>query len=86
MSAQARKITPVRGNTMEKNRIKTKLVPFILEHVRRDEDGLWIEPFLGTGAVAFNLAPKRKVPGREGTNILRIPTSRYGNRISSLRS
>lgn len=66
--------------------IKTKLVPFILEHVRRDEDGLWIEPFLGTGAVAFNLAPKRKVPGREGTNILRIPTSRYGNRISSLRS
>ena len=41
--------------------IKTKLVPFILEHVYRDNAGLWIEPFVGTGVVAFNLAPKRAV-------------------------
>ena len=39
--------------------IKTKLVPFIIEHVNRSDDGLWIEPFVGTGVVAFNLAPKR---------------------------
>lgn len=39
--------------------IKTKLVPFIIENVKRDEDGLWIEPFVGTGVVAFNVAPKR---------------------------
>jgi len=39
--------------------IKTKLVPFIMEHVERLEDGLWIEPFVGTGVVAFNLAPPR---------------------------
>lgn len=39
--------------------IKTKLVPFIMEHVERSEDGLWIEPFVGTGSVVFNLAPKR---------------------------
>lgn len=39
--------------------IKTKLIPFIIEHVKRSEDGLWIEPFVGTGVVAFNLAPER---------------------------
>ena len=38
--------------------IKTKLVPFIKEKVQRNEDGLWIEPFLGTGVVAFNMAPQ----------------------------
>lgn len=38
--------------------IKTKLVPFIKEKVIRDENGVWIEPFVGTGVVAFNLAPK----------------------------
>ena len=26
--------------------IKTKLVPFIKEKVRRDPDGVWIEPFV----------------------------------------
>lgn len=39
--------------------IKTKLVPFIREHVKRNENGLWIEPFVGTGVVAFNMKPKR---------------------------
>ena len=36
--------------------IKTKIVPFIREHVRLDRDRFWIEPFVGTGAVAFNIA------------------------------
>lgn len=39
--------------------IKTKLVPFIIKTVNRKEDGLWIEPFVGSGVVAFNLAPSR---------------------------
>lgn len=39
--------------------IKTKIVPFIRDHVVRDEQGLWIEPFVGTGVVAFNIAPQR---------------------------
>lgn len=39
--------------------IKTKLVPFIKKSVKRNEDGLWIEPFVGTGVVAFNIKPKR---------------------------
>ena len=39
--------------------IKTKLVPWVRKVVPTDFDGVWIEPFLGTGAVAFNVAPKR---------------------------
>lgn len=39
--------------------IKTKIVPFIAEKVERDETGIWIEPFVGTGVVAFNLAPQK---------------------------
>lgn len=38
--------------------IKTKLVPWIGSIVPNDI-GRWIEPFMGTGVVAFNLAPKR---------------------------
>ena len=39
--------------------IKTKLVPFIKDNIIRNPNGTWIEPFVGTGVVAFNLAPQR---------------------------
>jgi DNA adenine methylase len=41
--------------------IKTKLVPFIAQHIHWAEtpQGRWIEPFLGSGVVAFNLCPER---------------------------
>lgn len=37
--------------------IKTKLVPWIHSVIPEDFSGRWVEPFLGTGVVAFNLAP-----------------------------
>lgn len=38
--------------------IKTKLVPFIFKSLRwADDQARWIEPFLGSGVVALNLAP-----------------------------
>lgn len=37
--------------------IKTKLVPWIHSIVPENFNGKWIEPFMGTGAVAFNVAP-----------------------------
>ena len=39
--------------------IKTKLVPWIVDYVPKDFSGTWIEPFMGTGVVAFNLAPHK---------------------------
>ena len=41
--------------------IKTKLVPWIKSIVPNDFNGTWIEPFMGTGAVAFNIAPRRAI-------------------------
>ncbi len=38
--------------------IKTKLVPAIQSLVPENFGGKWIEPFMGTGAVAFNVAPR----------------------------
>ena len=34
-------------------------MPFILQSFSWDGKGKWIEPFVGSGAVVFNAAPKR---------------------------
>ena len=39
--------------------IKSKLVPWIQETLRWNERGRWIEPFMGSGVVGFNIAPYR---------------------------
>jgi len=41
--------------------IKTKLVRFILANIQWDGKGRWVEPFLGSGVLAFNLAPDSAV-------------------------
>lgn len=41
--------------------IKTKLVEWILEHVSLNESGTWIEPFMGSGVVGFNMRPQRAI-------------------------
>lgn len=38
--------------------IKTKLVPRIRQAVQWEENGKWVEPFMGTGVVGFNIRPK----------------------------
>lgn len=38
--------------------IKTKLVAWIQENVEMSDDSRWIEPFLGSGVVGFNIAKK----------------------------
>lgn len=39
--------------------IKTKLVPWIADAVRWHGKGRWVEPFMGSCAVALNIAPPR---------------------------
>ena len=41
--------------------IKTKLVSSIKSNVEINADTLWIEPFMGSGVVGFNVAPKNAV-------------------------
>lgn len=39
--------------------IKTKITPMIAASIHWNGQGRWVEPFLGSGAVALNLAPNR---------------------------
>ncbi len=41
--------------------IKTKLVEWIKEHAMLDKEGMWIEPFMGSGVVGFNMRPNRAI-------------------------
>ena len=39
--------------------IKSKLAGWILEFVKLQKDARWIEPFMGSGVVGFNLQPEK---------------------------
>ena len=41
--------------------IKTKLVPLIRKNVVMEPDSVWVEPFMGSGVVGFNIEPHRAV-------------------------
>ncbi len=41
--------------------IKTKLIPTIKQYVILNEETLWIEPFMGSGVVGFNVAPHNAI-------------------------
>jgi len=51
--------------------IKTKLVPWI-QAIVPDVTGRWIEPFLGTGVVAFNSGFKRALLGDTNPHLIRF--------------
>ena len=51
--------------------IKTRLVPWIQSRVPRAK-GRWIEPFLGTGVVAFNCGFRRAVLGDANPHVIRF--------------
>ena len=52
--------------------IKTKLVPLILRTIERDHEGLWVEPFLGSGVVALNVAPARALLADANPHVVRF--------------
>lgn len=52
--------------------IKTRLIPFIRENVELAPDEVWIEPFMGSGAVGFNMAPARARFSDNNPHIIRF--------------
>jgi len=52
--------------------IKTKLVDFICRNVAWDGRGRWVEPFLGSGVVLFNLRPDRALVADTNVHIIRL--------------
>ena len=41
--------------------IKTKIVPLIREHIQLQKNSIWVEPFMGSGVVGFNVAAERAI-------------------------
>jgi DNA adenine methylase len=52
--------------------IKTKLVPFIAENIHWDGTGKWIEPFLGSGVVLFNMQPDKALVSDTNKHIIAL--------------
>ena len=52
--------------------IKTKLVPWIKEHIQMEGSGRWIEPFMGSGVVGFNIRPEKAMFSDNNPHIIRF--------------
>ncbi len=61
--------------------IKTKLVPWILELAPKT-NGRWIEPFLGTGVVAFNAGYKKTLLNEKNPHIINFYKGIQGRKIT----
>lgn len=63
--------------------IKTKLVPWIKSIVPSDFDGVWVEPFMGTGVVAFNIAPKHALLCDTNPHLINFYSAIQSGKITS---
>jgi len=55
--------------------IKTKLVPWIKSIVPAESKGLWVEPFMGSGVVAFNVRPRRALLADTNPHLINFYTA-----------
>jgi DNA adenine methylase len=62
--------------------IKTRLVKFILGSISWSGNGRWIEPFLGSGVVLFNVQPKRALVNDINPHIIRFYQMLYDGNLS----
>ena len=63
--------------------IKTKIVPLIRENVSINEDTIWIEPFMGSGVVGFNIAPYRAIFADQNPHIINFYNDIKSGKITS---
>lgn len=63
--------------------IKTKLVPIIKNIVEWDDRGKWIEPFVGSGVVGFNILPKRALFSDSNPHIIKFYKAIQAGEITS---
>lgn len=62
--------------------IKTRLVRFILSNIVWEGKGRWIEPFLGSGVVLFNVQPQRALVCDINPHIIRLYQMIYEGSLS----
>ena len=62
--------------------IKTKLINHINENINWNNNGYWIEPFLGSGVVLFNICPKKAIVSDKNIHIINFYKSIQTNEIT----
>lgn len=67
-----RSVDRVKVSPIKCQGVKTKLVPFIMSSIKWDGNGRWIEPFVGSGVVALNVAPQRAILTDSNIHIIRF--------------
>ena len=65
-----REIRSIKAPPIKCQGIKTKLVKFIAASIKWDGVGRWIEPFLGSGVVLFNLQPEKALVADTNKHII----------------
>lgn len=63
--------------------IKTKLTPWIYEKTKNIEYERWVEPFMGTGVVGFNIRPKRALMCDSNPHIINFYKAIQSKEITS---
>lgn len=63
--------------------IKTRLVKFIIDNIRWTNKSKWIEPFLGSGVVMFNIMPHNATASDSNIHIINFYKSIQCNTINS---
>jgi len=63
--------------------IKTKLIPLIKANVYMEDSTVWIEPFMGSGIVGLNTAPKNAIFADLNPHIINFYNKLKSNEINS---
>ncbi|PVX39788.1 DNA adenine methylase Dam [Pasteurella langaaensis DSM 22999] len=63
--------------------IKTKLTPFILKSISWDGNGVYFEPFVGSGVVGFNINPQRAVFSDTNPHLIQFYNDLQSKKINS---
>lgn len=63
--------------------IKTKLTPWIYNNVKNVEYHRWVEPFMGTGVVGFNIRPKNALMCDSNPHIINFYKAIQSKEITS---
>ena len=77
-------INKVRVPPIKCQGIKTKLIDFISQSIKWDGNGIWIEPFLGSGVVLFNIQPERALVSDTNKHIINLYNAIKDKKINSV--
>ena len=68
---------------MKSQGIKTKLVKWIASNVEGVEYNRWVEPFMGTGVVAFNVRPEKALLCDSNPHLIKFYNSLKNKKVTS---